>query len=394
MLNEAVIVATARTPIGKAYRGSLNAAYGAEMGGAVVAEAVRRAGIAPDEVEDVYLGCAMQEATTGSNIARLSAIRAGLPVTVPGATIDRKCASGLQAIAMAAQRIRTGEGRILVAGGLEACSLVQNAHRNRYRARDPWLEARQPALYWNMILTADVVATRYGIGREAQDEYALQSQQRTAEAQAAGRFEAEILPFKGERDLVESNGLIMGSAPVTIDQDECNRPETTFERLAGLKPVHEGGTTTAGNASQVSDGASACVVMDAALAEARGLQVLGLYRGMEVIGCEPDEMGIGPVFAVPPLLSRFGLTVEDIGLWEMNEAFAVQVLYCRDRLGIPNDRLNVNGGAIAIGHPYGMTGSRLTGHVLIEARRRGVRYAVVTMCVGGGLGAAALFEII
>ncbi|MBS0243088.1 MAG: acetyl-CoA C-acyltransferase [Proteobacteria bacterium] len=394
-MSDAVIVSTARTPIGRAYRGAFNNTHGATLGGHVVAEAVKRAKLAPAEVEDVLMGCAMPEGATGGNIARQIAVRAGLPVTVPGATVNRFCSSGLQTIAMAAQRIRAGEADVLVAGGLESISLVQNKNANQFRTHDEWIDAHIPAIYWPMIQTADNVAKRYGVSREVQDEYSLESQRRTAAAQQAKRFDAEIVPLAAEKFLIDKEGKIAGKEMFTLTRDEGNRADTNMEGLAKLKPVAgEGNFVTAGNASQLSDGASAAVVMSDKEAQKRGLKPLGIYRGFEVAGCEPDEMGIGPVFAVPRLLKKHNLKVEDIGIWELNEAFAVQVVYCRDKLGIPNDRLNVDGGAISIGHPYGMSGARLTGHALIEGKRRGEKYAVVTMCIGGGQGAAALFEIV
>ncbi len=394
---DAVIVSTARTPIGRAFRGAFNYTHGATLGGHVVAEAAKRAKLAPEEVEDVLMGCAMPEGVTGGNIARQIVVRAGLPVSVPGVTVNRFCSSGLQTIAMAAQRIRAGEANAIVAGGLESISLVQGNTSNQavLGNHDAWIKEHKPEIYWPMIQTADNVAKRYNISRQAQDEYGLESQRRTAASQQARRFDAEIVPMAAEKLLYDKEGKVAGKEMFTLTKDEGNRPDSNIEGLAKLKPVAgEGNFITAGNASQLSDGASACVVMSDQEAQKRGLTPMGIYRGFEVVGCEPDEMGIGPIFAVPKLLKKAGLKIEDIGLWELNEAFAVQVIYCRDKLGIPNDRLNVDGGAISIGHPFGMSGSRMTGHVLIEGKRRGVKYAVVTMCIGGGQGAAALFEIV
>jgi len=392
-MTEAVIVSTARTPLAKSWRGAFNMTHGATLGGHVVAAALERAKLDPARVEDVIMGCANPEGATGANIARQIALRAGLPVSVPGMTVNRFCSSGLQTIALAAQRIIAGEGEVYVAGGVESISCVQN-EMNRHMVQEGWLVQHKPEIYWNMLQTAENVAKRYGISKERQDAYGVQSQLRAAAAQEAGRFRDEIVPITVLAGIADKATGRLFTQEVTVSADEGIRPDTTLEGVSKIRSAVPGGVITAGNASQFSDGASACVVMSADAAQREGLQPLGAFRGFAVAGCEPDEMGIGLVFAVPKLLKQAGLTVDDIGLWELNEAFAVQVLYCRDTLGIPEDRLNVNGGAIAVGHPYGVSGARLTGHALIEGKRRGVKYAVVTMCIGGGQGAAGLFEIL
>ena len=393
-MREAVIVSTVRTPIGKAYRGAFNDTTTPTMAAPVIQAAISRAKIEAGEIDDLIMGAALQEGTQGYNVARQCGIAAGLPVTVSGQTIDRQCSSGLMSISMAAKQIVADGMQTVVAGGLESISLVQNDHQNEYRSEDAQALGKAPDLYMAMIDTAEVVSKRYNISREAQDEYALQSQQRTAAAQQAGRFDDELIPSTVTKLFTDKETGETTRQEMTLERDECNRPNTNAAGLAALRPVMgEGGFITAGNASQLSDGVSACVLMERTQAEQRGLQPLGVYRGMAVAGCEPDEMGIGPVFAVPKLLERNGLTMDDIDLWELNEAFACQVIYCRDRLGIPNERLNVNGGAISIGHPYGMSGSRMVGHALIEGKRRGVKNVVITMCVGGGMGAAGLFEV-
>lgn len=396
---DAVIVSTARTPIGRAYRGAFNDTQAQELAGHAIAHAVERAGVEGAEVDDVIIGSALQQGSQSTNIGRQAGLRAGLPVSVAGMSVDRQCASGLMAIATAAKQIIVDGQKIAVGGGVESVSLVQNEHTNTYRAKDPWLEENVPGIYYPMLATAEVVAERYGVSREDQDAYSLESQKRTAAAQEAGRFDDEIVPLTSTKVVLDKETGETSQQEVTLTKDEGNRPETTLEGLAKLTPVLEPGVAskepsiTAGNASQLSDGASASVLMSDAEASRRGLTPLGIYRGMAVAGVAPDEMGIGPVFAVPKLLDAHGLKIDDIGLWELNEAFAVQALYCRDRLGIDPERYNVDGGGISVGHPYGMTGARLVGHALIEGKRRGVKYVVVTMCIGGGQGAAGLFEV-
>lgn len=393
-MNEAVIVSTARTPIGKAFRGAFNNTKAPTLGGHVIREAVRRAGLDGAEVEDVVMGCAMQAGTTAWNIGRMSGLAAGLPASVSGTSVDRQCSSGMMAIATATKQVVVDKMPVVVAGGLESISLVQNqAFEWVGKTKDENVIRRSSHAYMPMLQTAETVAERYGVRRDEQDEYALQSQQRTAAAQQVGRFDEELAPLPSTKVVANKETGEIAQEEVLLEKDEGNRPETTLENLQNLNPVLDGGCVTAGNASQLSDGASACVVMDSRLAERKNITPLGICRGIAVAGLEPDEMGIGPVYAVPKLLERHGLTMDDIGLWELNEAFAVQVVYCRDRLGIPNELLNVNGGAIAIGHPYGMSGCRMAGHGLLEGRRRGVKYVVCAMCVGGGMGAAGLFEV-
>jgi len=390
---DAVIVSTARTPLCKSWKGALNMTHGATMGGHVVKAALERAKLDPAEVEDVIMGCATPEGATGQNIARQIAIRAEMPVTVSGMTVNRFCSSGLQTVALASQRILTGEAEIFVAGGVESISCVQN-EMNKHMLAEAWLTQNKPEIYWPMLATAENVAKRYRISREVQDRYGVDSQLKAAKARAEGKFNDEIVPISTRMKVVDKNTGQESVKEVTAAEDEGIRPDTNYQGVSQIKPAIEGGVIAAGNASQFSDGASAQVLMSDRMVARKGLKPMGIFRGFAVAGCEPDEMGIGPVFAVPKLLKQTGKKIEDIGLWELNEAFAVQVIYCRDKLGIPNDRLNVNGGSIAVGHPYGVTGSRLVGHALIEGKRRGIKYVVVTMCIGGGMGAAGLFEVV
>ena len=392
-MTDAVIVYTARTPLCKSWKGALNMTHGATMGGHVVKAALERAKLDPAEVEDVIMGCATPEGATGQNIARQIAIRAGMPVTVSGMTVNRFCSSGLQTVALASQRILTGEAEIFVAGGVESISCVQN-EMNKHMLAESWLTQNKPEIYWPMLATAETIAKRYKISREAQDRYGVDSQLKAAKARAEGKFKDEIVPISTRMKVVDKNTGQESVKDVTASEDEGIRPDTNYQGVSQIKPAIEGGVIAAGNASQFSDGASAQVLMSDRMAARKGLKPMGIYRGFAVAGCEPDEMGIGPVFAIPKLLKQTGKKIEDVGLWELNEAFAVQVIYCRDKLGIPNDRLNVNGGSIAVGHPYGVTGSRLVGHALIEGKRRGIKYVVVTMCIGGGMGAAGLFEVV